>query len=35
MPALLRCGLVSTDIHGGIEFRHPGVDTDYYDGDRG
>jgi hypothetical protein len=24
---------VSTDIHGGIEFRHPGVGTDYYDGE--
>ncbi|MFE6177060.1 hypothetical protein [Streptomyces sp. NPDC056464] len=24
---------MSTDIHGGIEFRHPGVDTDYYDGE--
>jgi hypothetical protein len=24
---------VSTDIYGGIEFRHPGVDTDYYDGE--
>ncbi|WP_262055994.1 hypothetical protein [Streptomyces sp. STR69] len=24
---------MSTDIHGGIEFRHPGVGTDYYDGE--
>jgi hypothetical protein len=24
---------VSTDIHGGIEFRHPGAGTDYYDGE--
>ncbi|MGW7380605.1 hypothetical protein [Streptomyces sp. NPDC054794] len=24
---------MSTDIHGGIEFRHPGVDTDYYEGE--
>ncbi|MFF4395372.1 hypothetical protein [Streptomyces sp. NPDC001480] len=24
---------MSTDIHGGIEFRHPGVDTDHYDGE--
>ncbi|MFF7532305.1 hypothetical protein ACFZB2_24870 [Streptomyces bobili] len=24
---------MSTDIHGGIEFRHPGVDTEYYDGE--
>jgi hypothetical protein len=24
---------VSTDIHGGIEFRHPGVGTDYYEGE--
>ena len=24
---------MSTDIHGGIEFRHPGADTDYYDGE--
>ncbi|MFJ5924421.1 hypothetical protein ACIQF6_17665 [Kitasatospora sp. NPDC092948] len=24
---------MSTDIHGGIEFHHPGVDTDYYDGE--
>jgi hypothetical protein len=24
---------VSTDIHGGIEFRQPGVGTDYYDGE--
>lgn len=22
---------MSTDIHGGIEFRHPGAGTDYYD----
>lgn len=33
MLPLLRCRLVSTDIHGGIEFRNPGVDTDYYDGE--
>lgn len=31
--ALLGCGAVSTDIHGGIEFRHPGVGTDCYDGE--
>ncbi|MEV0183390.1 hypothetical protein AB0I54_29455 [Streptomyces sp. NPDC050625] len=24
---------MSTDIHGGIEFRHPGVGTDYYEGE--
>ncbi|MEV6478929.1 hypothetical protein [Streptomyces sp. NPDC051576] len=24
---------MSTDIHGGIEFRHPGSDSDYYDGE--
>lgn len=24
---------MSTDIHGGIEFRHPGTGTDYYDGE--
>ncbi|MFD7900560.1 hypothetical protein [Streptomyces sp. NPDC059743] len=24
---------MGTDIHGGIEFRHPGVGTDYYDGE--
>ncbi|MER7925242.1 hypothetical protein ABTY96_19250 [Streptomyces sp. NPDC096057] len=24
---------MSTDIHGGIEFRHPGAGTDYYDGE--
>ncbi|MET7482575.1 hypothetical protein [Streptomyces sp. NPDC005538] len=24
---------MSTDIHGGIEFRHPGFDSDYYDGE--
>ena len=24
---------MSTDIHGGIEFRHPGVGSDYYDGE--
>ncbi|QIQ02045.1 hypothetical protein [Streptomyces liangshanensis] len=24
---------MSTDIHGGIEFRHPGVDAGYYDGE--
>lgn len=24
---------MSTDIHGGIEFRHPGVDTGFYDGE--
>ncbi|MEU1181565.1 hypothetical protein ABZ464_28765 [Streptomyces sp. NPDC005820] len=24
---------MSTGIHGGIEFRHPGADTDYYDGE--
>ncbi|MER6570958.1 hypothetical protein ABT288_33460 [Streptomyces sp. NPDC001093] len=24
---------MSTDIHGGIEFRHPGVGTDHYDGE--
>jgi len=24
---------VSTDIHGGIEFRHPGVGSDYCDGE--
>jgi hypothetical protein len=29
----LRCRTVSTDIHGGIEFRHPGVGTDYYNGE--
>jgi hypothetical protein len=31
--AKLRCRIVSTDIHGGIEFRHPGAGTDYYDGE--
>ncbi|WP_405924183.1 hypothetical protein [Streptomyces sp. NBC_00035] len=30
---LLGSGVVGTDIYGGIEFRHPGVDTDYYDGE--
>ncbi|MER7623731.1 hypothetical protein [Streptomyces sp. NPDC126503] len=24
---------MSTDIHGGIEFRHPGVDAGYHDGE--
>ncbi len=24
---------MSTNIHGGIEFRHPGVGTDYYEGE--
>ncbi|MFE3032092.1 hypothetical protein ACFXKY_10605 [Streptomyces canus] len=24
---------MGTDIHGGIEFRHPPVGTDYYDGE--
>ncbi|MGW5122800.1 hypothetical protein ACWEQ7_01790 [Streptomyces sp. NPDC004069] len=24
---------LSTDIHGGIEFRHPDVGADYYDGE--
>ncbi|MFJ8994250.1 hypothetical protein ACIRQH_28100 [Streptomyces sp. NPDC102279] len=24
---------MSTDIHGGIEFRHPGAGTDHYDGE--
>jgi hypothetical protein len=24
---------VSTDIHGGIEYRHPGVGTDHYEGE--
>ncbi|MEV7860295.1 hypothetical protein AB0O86_16015 [Streptomyces hirsutus] len=24
---------MSTDIHGGIEFRHPGAGTDYYEGE--
>ncbi|MFF2773874.1 hypothetical protein ACFVU3_03120 [Streptomyces sp. NPDC058052] len=24
---------MSTDIYGGIEFRHPGAGTDYYDGE--
>ncbi|MYS46917.1 hypothetical protein GTY23_38200 [Streptomyces sp. SID5998] len=24
---------MSTDVHGGIEFRHPHADTDYYDGE--
>lgn len=24
---------MGTDIHGGIEFRHPGAGTDYYDGE--
>ncbi|NNN34398.1 hypothetical protein HLK59_29355 [Streptomyces sp. S3(2020)] len=24
---------MSTDIHGGIEFRHPSVGTDYYEGE--
>ncbi|MFD8480490.1 hypothetical protein [Kitasatospora sp. NPDC059673] len=24
---------MSTNIHGGIEFRHPGVDAGYYDGE--
>ncbi|MFD7684295.1 hypothetical protein [Streptomyces sp. NPDC060187] len=24
---------MSTDIHGGIEFRHPGTGTDHYDGE--
>lgn len=37
MPAYgsgaVACGSVGTDIYGGIEYRHPGVGSDWYQGD--
>lgn len=32
-PALSRCRVMSTDVHGGIEFRRPGVHTGNDDGE--
>lgn len=27
------CVLVGTDIYGGIEYRHPGAGSDWYEGE--
>jgi hypothetical protein len=32
-PGPVASPAVGTDIHGGIEFRHPGAESDYYDGE--